>query len=553
MQSLLQTTPLVLQDDTGPGRMSSARLYLFLLAVILSVSVAAQWFYYQPKLNTDAQVWLNIAKNLWSGRPLEYSVFYYERIYFTGFLSLLGLAFPLTAEGILPAVLILSGINIVLVAEISRQAAGRRAAIFSAALFGFHPIVLTYSTFLVSDTLALPAALLTLLCITMYLKTLRFGYILAAAVLGGACFFIKSYTALFGLIAILVYAATWIWGRGGSWPGLMALCGAILLPVLLGHVIHWQVYGDPFFYKNYYDDYARRVYGTAGISLQNLSSGETAKIVLERFEYLSHYFDRSGVFAAVWSLLVAAFLLISVRSSYFHATIAFAFFFLSLFLSFAPVRLAPLVFVEIQARYLTLPLALLAIGAGLLVRAYPGIDGTAFKRALFATAAIFAAGGLLVPNSTADDYFHRYRVHDYHAIKKAAMELAGRSQIILPSRYGDMFLEDLSAIGTPIQFVDMSSSADADKILAQQPNCSCSYFIPRVQYPVLADRIRVQSITETSEYGDFEGFASQLAANGFKRSPLTVPYTPGRLLADRLGLRAKGELVGWLFTKPGTP
>jgi hypothetical protein len=550
IKGMLNQVPLIPASDGALDQAPGSKGYIGILAMIVAFSVGAQWFYYYPKLNTDAQIWINIARTLGDSGELAYSQFYYERIFLTGFLALAGKVIPLTAGGVLTLVLALSAATVFLVAEITRVAAGRLAGLVAATLFGFHPIVLTFGSFLVSDTLSLPLSLCSLLFITRYMRSGQFSSIAIAAFLGGACFFVKSYTVIFGLAAIAVYIAAWLMVGSGSWQKLLLSVGAFFLPIMLGHVCHWVIYGDPFFYANYYEVYADRVYGSAGLNLGAASASEIVKTMFPRFDYISQLYSKAGVFAGAWSVLATLFLLIKFRLSLFHIVISAGFFGLLGFLMFAPVRMNPLVFVEMQTRYLTLPIAMLAIGGGLALASYQHLFRVKWRADLVLGAVLLMLSGLFVPNYSADEYFHRYRVLDYYAIEKAIETADSAGKLLVPVRYRAMFLEELLQRGVEIEFIDMDHSAAGWERVTKQLKCNCAVFIPRRQYPVLADNVRISELRDISEYGPHEALVKQLETEGFRRSPIAVPYSPLRMLGSAVGLQTKGELVGWIFQRP---
>jgi len=527
--------------------------YLMILALVIAVSALGQWLYFQPKMNTDMQVWLNIARDLGKPGDLAYAPFYYERVFFTGFLWLSGKVFPLTDNGVLALMLSLSAVNVLLVAETTRVVAGRLPALLAAALFAWHPVHLIFGTFLVSDMLANPLALGSLLLLALYLRSERFGYLVAAVFIGGLCFFVKSYTAGFGILAMAIYLLVWLLKGRGSWSRLLAVLIAFLLPILAGHLLHWVVNGDPFFYAKYYASYAARVYGDTGLTLNNIFGMAGLKVIYERFGYLSDLYWEYGVFAAAWGIAVSAFLFFRVRQSVFHLALACLFFGLLLFLLFAPVRVYPLVFVEMQTRYLVLPVALLAIGGGLAVSHLRRVINVKWRADAIFAISVLALSGFLVPEFTGDKYFHRYRVLDYYAVETALHQLDERpgATLLVPGRYREMFPHTLLTIGPEVAFFNDKDMATLERTLESQANRtgSVAVFVPRRQYPRLAENIRISELKHVPEHDVADWLIEELKVQGYEGTPLNVPYTPWRLLGMKIGLRTKGELVGWMYQR----
>lgn len=543
---------LIPQYRTSSISIDSRSYRIFLLLVVL-VSAAMQWFYFQPKVNTDAQIWLNIGRDLGRSGELAYPLFYYERVFFAGFLKLWQMAVEPTETNVLILLILLSSASIILVAEIARVAAGHLAGLTAAGLFAWHPIVLIFSTFLVSDVLVVPLSLGSLLLATHYLRTEKVRFVAGAAFLGGTCFFVKSYISGFGLAAILVYLLA-TWSRSGpKLRTVIALIGSFLLPIVIGHLLHWLLHGDAFFYLGYFKEYASRVYGDTGLTLNQLFGIEGLKVANERSVYLADLYWDAGIFASVWSIFASIYLIVRVRSSFFHLLLGSLFVGLFLFLLIAPARLSPLVFVEIQTRYLIIPVALLAIGAGVALADYTQEVRARLRLEAALALVVVAMTSFAVPELLADKYFSRYRVLDHFAFQSALQRLNARdhASLLVPVRYESMFPDELRHLGPTVEFIDThgETSVEASLERIRGSHAPTSVYIPRRQYPALAENIRIAPMAEVQEYDESARLlAARLETEGFRRQPVHVPYSPIRLFMMRQGVQTKGELVGWVFS-----
>jgi len=532
------------------GRMGGVHYRVWLTVVILG-AVLLQVVYYQPRLGTDAQRWVSTAIQFGflDGDP-ENRVLH-QRIFWTGFLALLGKAFPLTVESVHLVVTVLGVVSMLLLAGAVRISAGPAASLVAVAFFALHPLTTIFGTFIVADALAIPLFLASILFLFRYLRWRSDRDILLAALFAGLLVFTKTYFALV-LVPIflgrLAYAdPTW----GGRLRGGALVAGGFLASVGLGLLLHRLAYGDFLWFLEGYSSYADRLMerGDSAVSA-GLTAGY-AKIVFERFSYLGTLFVESGVVAGFFALLAAVYSLVAFRRSPEHMTVAFLLAGFYVFLSFAPAGFSPFVFVEMQPRYLLLLVCLLAIGLGLLV-ANTQLRLEEGRGVYFGGAVLAAMIGLnaVSPNLMTANY-DRYKWLEYRAIEAIVTGEMGfdMTGLALLDVYEGKFHDRLASQMIPVEMIEPSDTIQDDVMNYLKSGQNRALFIRRTRYPTLAGAVRANELAEINEFGSERGrdLVRFLESEGFRKIPVHVPSSPLRYWAAFFGLGGSGELAGWVL------
>jgi hypothetical protein len=306
---------------------------------------------------------------------------------------------------------------------------------------------------------------------------------------------------------------------------------------------HWLVtanYGDRLLAMNAYAQYS-------GWKL-------IARTMVDRLSYADElFFSFGGIagFTAMWGLLfVAIYARRRIDCRALLGSVATFF----LFLSFMPVNIWPVTFVEMQDRYLTVLLPFLAVGAGGGISAVlDPLKDRALRFSAVALLAIAFVYNLAIPNDMAD----RSRQLEFSGIRQILKSAREKqlTELFLPGGYDRITPDSYYSYGVNLKFLKVDKGASVDDVVRTlQEGKGRAVFIPRIPYRMLEKFFRMgdPSVSEVGDsplLGNARELRRVLEANNFQKEYVVVPNTSFRSWLTLAGIQTKpDQLVGWLYT-----
>lgn len=534
---------------SGRANATNPRYWIFLL-LIIAVGALTQLAHYQPTIGSDDQRWLIIAQNINTGEYTDLHPVYHSRILWTFLLALWSLGGNLTLEGIAPLLFILNGITAIAVAETARCSFGRSAGLIAASIYATHPFTLLYNTIALPDVLALTILSISVLLFARYIRSDSSLDLAGAAFLAGLAFSAKTY---FCIIALPMGAIILMTQRRpiklftyGCLFGIAFISG-----VAIDFMLHYLQYGNSLGQLTLLSDYGERLEARSHDSAVDSSDLRNLSITLvRRFTYyLANILWENGEVAG----LMSSFSFISLISCWTKSTYCK---FLSLsaivaviFLVFMPAQISPLLFVEMQTRYLVIVIPILAVGGG---GAIAAVLDSITSQTLALAVRISLVVALVYNAASPGNKQDRYRVVEFAAILNVLEnhENFGVRELVFEKHYKTLIPDSYYLYDVKITFLDADTDSQIGEFISHlNKNSGRATFIRRVPYRTLAKRIQTEELNRELTVGQHADLVTRLEGENFEKEPVRVPYGSLRIWLDRFGIVTQGELVGWLYSK----
>lgn len=526
------------------------RQFHLTLIVIMLFGILVQLFHFHLTIGSDDQRWVLTAQDcgVWENSAGLHPV-YYSRLGFSCLIKAWGgLAGGVTLEHSAVLMFILAAATTMMVGYAARTAFGSATGVAAATTYAAHPLVILYGVVTLPDVLAVALLTLALWLFFLYLKRPRLYFLAGAAIVAGLCFGVKGYYILISLpfgIGILLQQLPWAWRLRSLAQLVVFFAGGVCLAIL----IPWML-GSPFSVTPDVSEYGQRLLDQE----QPYASGFgwIARIAVERLDYLRWLFLELGIVSGFLSLLALTWLTFRSLQRPEYAVLLSASVIFVVFLIGTPASLQPLIFVEMQPRYLTVLLPVLAIGAGdALAALLHALEDDSARRSAAGALLLAFASNILVPNDYNDPVLHRARTQEMLGLKDA-LQVAQSSKItvlLLPNRYRTLVPDSYYAYGVTLAFQDNVSDTLSQKSLHPITE-NKGMFIPRAHF-----RWPLVAALRRGEYGiglevdtKDRGLMEHAKASGLIPMPVLVPDTVVMRWLALLGLvKREQQLAGWLY------
>jgi len=512
----------------GKDTRATRRYYAALLAVI-AAGVLTRLFHFQLALGCDDQLWLLTARGIGESHRLDIPPVFYSRILWRALLAFWGALFGSSLELSAVLMFLLSCLTVFMVAESARTVFGKGAGLLAAALYATHPLSVLWDVKTLPDGMALALLATAIFLFLKYLQQDRLGWLLAAGVLVGLSYSVKDYYILtaipFGLGILLQDTQ-----RKVKLRNVCLFSAAVAAGLAVDFALHYWESGNPLAHPMLVAGYGEKIagwYPNQAAGMHRLHS-----LFWERLRYVPWLLVDGGIvngFLLLWGLV---YLAVKAKSRLDCRVLLMAAAMFFLFLVAMPTSLWPPAFVEMQQRYLSILLPMLAIGGGAaLAETFGSLKAPAARRSLIGAAVLAFCFNAYVPNHMLD----YYRVQEFVGIRKvlSGAEQAGIVELVLPARY-DTFLPDcFRSYGVEFQFRDAQQQrwveSAAEYLTARAGR---AVFVPERPFP------------KTDAYGRLK---QRLAGEGFLVERVRVPRTSYRSWLYRFDLHdANDQLVGWI-------
>lgn len=534
---------------TKPYAMQPGRFHLALIVITL-FGVLAQLFHFHLTIGSDDQRWVRTAQDcgVWensAGLPAVY----YSRVGFSCLIKAWGgLTGGVTLEHSAVLMFILAAATTMMVGYAARTAFDSATGVTAATVYAAHPLVILNGVITLPDVLAVALMTLALWLFFLYLSRARLFFLAGAATVAGLCLGVKSYYILISLpfaIGILLQPLPW----AERLRSLALLVVFFAGGLCLAYLIPW-ILGSPFSVTPDVSEYGQRLLTQEQPYASGL--GWIARISVDRLDYLKWLFLELGIVSGFLSLLALTWLMFRWLQRPEYAVLLSASILFLAFLIGMPASLQPLVFVEMQPRYLTLLIPVLAIGAGnALAVLIHALEGDSARRSVAGALLIAFASNILVPNDYNDPVLHRARTQEMLGLRDA-LETAQSSMIsvlLLPNRYRTLVPDSYDAYGVKLSFQDHGAAAVSQKMWHPKTEHE-GIFIPRARFrwPLVAalqsGEYEIALEIDTKDRRLLE----DAKANGLIPTAILVPDTVVMRWLALLGLvKKEQQLVGWLY------
>jgi len=511
------------------------RQYVAWLLAIVSVGLAARVFYFRLTIGSDDQRWILAARQLFSERTLDLSAEYYARVVWRAVLRLWGGPFGLSLESTAVLMFLLYLVTTFAVAHAARVTFGRDAAVVAAAVLATHRLNVLYDTTALPDGLGVAMLAGALALYVTYLRSERLSALAGAGILIGLTISVKEYFVLVALPCLFMLTPRF--GQKAYWRPVLTFAFAFALALGIdltldaidsGLFAHWRAQAA------FGDRILRYVTPPTATGVRFV-----ATLIPERSFYIQRlFFDQVGTgLVMLWGLLVLG---IHARRNQVAVIIIAATLVLLGFLSLAPAKLHPFIFVVMQERYLTALLPFTAIAAGVGVATIlKSLAHAGERRALVIGLAVIAALNLVVANNEWDTF----RTVEFAGIRQslATAQSRGISELVLPAGYVRLTPDRYYRYGTRVTFMNFSGAGNAEQVRDYlQQDRTRAVFVPRRG----AEEWPPPSYDETRDQSELTAL---LSAGRFDAEEVTVPANALRSWLALAGIETRGQLVGWIY------
>lgn len=526
-------------------REPSTLRYWPVLSLIVIGSLLLRLLHFSVALGSDDQVWMTVAREIASSaQPTDQPV-YYTRLLWTWLLIVWGWLGSLTLEWSAVLMFALSGLTTTLIAATTRRAFGERAALLAAAVYAVHPLAVTYDTVTLPDGFAVCLLAAVMAMFVSYLGSGNRRLLLTLGLVIGLLFGVKNYFVLLGLpCALTILASPLTWAERAARVAMVggAAVTGLLLTMLLGLLSGIDAGSHVVSAGEYVDYISRDAGGYQGWR-------QLAAALVGRTEYLVALFFGSGAALGLLTLLGIGVFVFRWRRSPNYLFVAATFLVFLLFLMLLPVRLSPLLFTQVQERYLTVVLPALAVATGLVLHeVWRSLTEPTLRRS--AALVFLAVVGLSawLPNDAHD----RFRLLELRALDQVldAAPRSGTRELLLSFDYRRLVPDSYRTRGVELGFYDFGSEAGSSALLARvaaEPSVAIVVF--RTPYRMLREKLRTGDYDERVAHGSASKLMDQARSHGLDIEEVRVPYDTMRLWLARAGIETRGQLVGWIVRK----
>lgn len=517
--------------------------YRRVLVLVIVVGVIGRLVHFHLALGSDDQRWIIAAHEVMNHSNHTLDPVAYSRVLWTWALVAWGRLFGLTLESTAVLMFLLSCLTIVFVAEAARALFSSSAALLAAAVYATHPIAVMYDVQTLPDVLSVTLLSASIFFFSKFLKTDKAQSLIASALIVGLSYSAKSYFILAAMpmgVVVVFYPPQ----LGSRIRNSALFIIGVLIGLAANPLMSWAAGVEPYNSVAAMSGYAD---GLAQYTSAYEGWRATAFTLVSRLVYVQALYFAYGGAIGIVLLWASLFLVVHARGGREYIFLLGLVLVFLLFLSFMPVRLSPLIFVETQDRYLTVVLPALAIAAGQAMwTVIRSGDDAASRRALLGVALVVFAYDLAVPN----DMLDRYRLLEFEGLNRALAEAPkhGIQEIVVPRYYREVIPDSFYSRGVRITFQDFGQDV-ANRTMDVTERSSRAFFVPRAHFRELAPKLRMGEDTQALEYGEAARLVASLTNEGLQVTRITVPDDSLRFWLDRLGIHTKGQLVAWMLFK----
>lgn len=522
----------------------SARKFLVTLITIVLVGALFQLFHHHITIGSDDQRWIITAQDCgeWKN-PGDLIPVYYQRLGFSCLIKSWGtIVGGVTLEYSTILMFILAAATTMMLGYSAKVAGfGSVAGIATAAIYAFHPFVILYGALNLPDVLATTLQALSILLFFLYLNRRNYYFLAIAGVVVGFCYGVKVYyilmAASFGL-AILWERVSWT----HRLYKLIVLTATFLIGIFFAVMLPWILGGSSLSGPDI-NEYSQRLFTeyhpyTTGI-------GWALRVVAERLNYIKWLFYDVGIVSGLLSLIAIFWLMLKRPLIPEQVFLLSAFFIFFIFLTATPIKSDPLIFVEMQPRYLMVIIPILAIGAGSVLATLKFENES--SRYFFYAVFIALLSNIALPNDYHDPVLHHARTQEMmgllDAIKSA--ESLAINEIVLPSNYRTLVPDSYRDHGVKLTFEEhlLNTHIESSKLSHQ------AVFLPRARFRPLVTELKRGNFTKEMEIDDSnQELLNYAIQNKLSPHPILVPDSVFfRWLASFELVKKEQQLVGWLY------
>ena len=360
----------------------TGRRYYGLLLAIVFVGVLLRVFHFQLTLGMDDQKWIIAARELGTDHSGVVFPIHYCRILWRCLLAGWGAVFGLSLDTTALLMFGLSCLSTLMVAQGARVAFGSVAALFAAAIYATHPLLVVYDAATLPDGFAIAILATFLYLFLKYLQTARMAYLLSSALLVGLSFSVKEYYVL----AALPFGAYLLFKQdpqAGKWRNVCLFSAGVLAGLSVDFLLHFWESGDPLWHVSVLSGYGGTPVAEQAGHAPHGGWERLARLVVKRLVYFKWLFLDLGFvsrFLVLWGAMFLALKARTDRACWILTGVVLVF---SAFLLSTPTRIRPLCLVEMLPYYLTVLLPALAIGSGgVLAAAFGSFQTAPLRRSL---------------------------------------------------------------------------------------------------------------------------------------------------------------------------
>ncbi|MBL7076036.1 MAG: glycosyltransferase family 39 protein [Kiritimatiellae bacterium] len=459
---------------------------------------------------------------------------------FTGLLALWGGIGEPTVTWAMRLMLILAAVTTIAVGLAGRSYGGESVGLFAALLYGLHPLAVANDPYALPDSLAVMLLSISLLAYTHSEGGKRWKSLAVSGVVTGASIGAKAYYVLlapaFAVAIILDSQLTRTEKVRRSANLTLSTIAGLLIAFAAGETLSGLSPGA------WLSSYPKRLIELIGEAPSG--SVATVQVLLGRLSYLVTLFVQGAGLIGWLFLAGIVYGLAQWRRCFDSRFLALSVIGFLLFLMFMPVRLSPLLLVEMQYRYLTVVLPMLALlGARFAVNSWTALHGGGLR---LAVAVVFAAGmawAFLLPASKS--MMECYGKLEGQGIVKAThhCKAIGVEMMLLPAsaNWETQLPPELLANGVEVQVTQAEEHSDAASALhwVKAGSGTRAVYIPR-------DSLCDQRGTRDARCLSGKDAVLALTGAGAHSTDIRIPRNGVSACLIRACLGKPKHLTGWL-------
>lgn len=524
-----------------------------MLGLIVLIGVAARAILVRPPIGDDIR-WLSTSARFGNRVRADLESIYYSRPLFR---LVLYIWISIAGDEVSKTPILTNGLaiaTITLIAICGWLAAGQAGALVAAALYVFHPIALATDTYCLADGLGTPLVLGSMVCALCYLRHSHTKYYVTSCFLAGLACAVKEYFWLIALPVIVVNSIRAYMQRARVitvlFAGTVALStGLVVQPALnsLDQGTALDSYRSVVEYPKFLIE--RR--------LSKVPAGKSSSLtnVLWRLEYVNWLLFSNGATAAL--TLGGIFLACGKAKStdrWQLALLTGTIFAFMLFLMFCPARLVPVLFVEMQRRYLTVVIPFWALSLAAVYSSQASSMTRSQQSLLILVLVLYAISGLnQADNRLSWVYGSIVRAEGLRECLKMAKSLG--IDTVLVTQYFKWHVPSEWEHGRPavVMLPGQVEGSVLESIRRSARLGRVGLYIARQNYKELQRKAAREHVSyfEIADAGD-EPLLEAVVKSGWQVTPVYVPH---RASHQHIGKRYLGSsdriLVGYLFHPKG--
>lgn len=525
--------------DNSVGEVTSGKVlrvtrpnvsYVLPVGIVVVIGVFLRWFHYVGPMAGDESAWLLASQRVFGVDVAGADAFH--PVYYNRPLWLLALAvFPGVFEDaslLLPWTILMAACNTFLVVCTTRLLfEDNRAACIAGLIYAIHPISIEYDVIGLPDSLGLTVLLVSFFFAARFIRFDRRRDLILAAACSGITYGFKEYFPL--LVAPYGIALFGVaWGCPRIFSRLLLLGTAFFLAVLA--VICVKKLMPDKHLDWIFADYSTRVADKDGAGVVMHDAQSLLSNLSDRTWYLRWLIANSGLLIGPATILgITLFAFRSLRD--YRARLVMTS--LACILGFLMFCLAPswpLVFVEMQRRYLTIVIPFVSIMCGVAISSvYSAVPAGVLRTSL----RIYFVIGLIVtammPNDARNCNYGQYTVACLRASAEYVASDPG-AKLLVADKFAIKLPLALGQYRDVVEYMSLSDATALADFAASGDHIDRRYYV----------YVESNSIHNTT---------SVISENGLtgRNVDISVPHTSFRRLLERLGVRAPGRFEGALL------